>query len=119
VNEVLCFGTALGYLVFWRQGQFTKFEEIHGTRLGTGSEIVSLASVSGQQFVRIAVAMRNGQVQVHQLHTNAHLHPTFSVEVANMTPMGIHFVNNPAKDVQVYGVDGEMYATQFNYTLFG
>jgi len=117
----LCFGTALGYLVFWRQGQFTKFEELHGTRLGAGSEITALTSASGPPFVRIAVAMRNGEVQVHQLNTNSQLHPMFSVEIANTIPMSIHFVNNPAKDVQVFGMDGQMYAcaSPFNCTLFG
>jgi WD40 repeat protein len=117
-NEVLCFGTALGYVVFWRQGQSMKLEELHARRLGLGSEISALASTSGPQFVRIAIAMRDGQVHVHQLNANAQLHSTFSIETANFVPMAISFVSNPAKDVQVFGKEGQMYAAPFNGTVF-
>lgn len=107
-NEVLCFGTGLGYLVFWHQGPSARLEELYGRRLGIGSEISGLATTSGQH-IRVAVAMCDGQIHVHQLNANTQLHPTFSVELANFIPMSIHFIDNPAKDVHVFSRDGEVY----------
>ncbi|KAF8837027.1 hypothetical protein BDN67DRAFT_983520 [Paxillus ammoniavirescens] len=79
-RETLCFGTGLGYLIFWRQSAslLAQFEEVIVKRVGTGC-------------VRIVTATRERHMMVWTFNNNV-LMPTLSIQLNVTVPKGIAFV---------------------------
>ncbi|KAF8881266.1 WD40-repeat-containing domain protein [Infundibulicybe gibba] len=101
-EDVLCFGTGLGYLVFWRQGpRVEHFEEFSANRIGTGQEITDLAwDTSDDEKIRLAVGTRVGIVQVWTFDFRKGLQNIFSICLEPTVPKTVGFVG---KDIHVFG----------------
>ncbi|KAI9459800.1 WD40-repeat-containing domain protein [Boletus coccyginus] len=110
-HETLCFGTSLGYLIFWRQNKGSRmqiqFEEVTLKRIGTSCEITCMACDTTQRAgVRIAAATRERHIVVWTFEGNL-LTPTLSVQLNTTVPKGIAFSGQ--NDLQVWGMyDGLM-----------
>lgn len=114
-KDILCYGTGLGYLAFWRLGEHRRFEELFAQRIGTGTEILAVAiDGSGMDSVRIVLATRDRLVQVHRLDSRAELHRVFSVQLNITVPRNVAFVDNADGDVYVFGSNGKMCVASSN-----
>jgi hypothetical protein len=101
---ILCYGTVLGYLAFWRLGEQRRFEELFARRVGTGAEITSMACDSSSlDKISIVLATRERVVQVYWFDSHAQLHAVFSVQLGSTVPKSVAFVDNAVKDVYVFG----------------
>lgn len=125
--ETLCYGTGLGYMVFWRQnprdvsapktgGVFGltlfqgRFEELTAKRLGTGCEITCMVCDNTEEITRLAIATRDRMVQVWRLDLRGQVQSVFSVQLDVTVPKGVAFVENAANDIHVFGLyDGNLY----------
>ena len=128
--ETLCYGTGLGYLVFWRQNSQDVsggliihtilapdiqpqgyFEELRAKRLGTGCEITCIdCDFSVEDTVRLVIGTRDRLVQVWELDPEEKMKSIFSVQLNVTVPKAVAFADNRAKDVYVFGLyDGNMY----------
>ena len=126
-SQTLCFGTGLGYLIFWRQSTKSnvvritvtrmrnlltplqmQFEELLVKRVGTGCKITCMAcDTMAATGVRIATGTHGHQVICWTFHNNV-LVPVFSIQLSTTIPKGIAFVYGQ-KDVYVWGMyDGQM-----------
>jgi hypothetical protein len=117
-KEILCYGTGLGYLAFWRHGVQRKFDELVARRVRTGAEILALAfDVCSADSVRIALGARDGLVMVLRLDSHAQLHGVFSVQLNGTVPKTVAFAGNAEGDVYVFSIyDGRM-CVSFNVYL--
>ena len=126
-SQTICFGTGLGYLIFWRQSTKSnvvrsavtriggllmssqiQFEELLVKRVGTGCEITCMTcDTTAAAGVRIATGTRERQVICWTFQNNI-LVPLFSIQLSTTVPKGIAFVYGQ-KDVYVWGMyDGQM-----------
>jgi hypothetical protein len=108
-KEILCYATALGYLVLWIHSEKRGFEQLFAR---AGTEIVSMASNgSSADSARIVLGMRDRVVQVHRVDSRGQLHPVFSVQLNVTVPRSVAFVDNTANNVYVFGIfNGKMCA---------
>lgn len=108
-KEILCYGTVLGYVGVWRQGEQRRFEALYTRRIGTGAEIMALAfDTSSVDSIRIALGTRDRVVQVHRLDSRGQLSPVFSVQLNGTVPGDVAFIDN-TRDIYVFGpYDGIM-----------
>ena len=135
-SQTLCFGTGLGYLIFWHQSTKSnpvriivatmrnlmmplqmQFKELVMKRVGTGCEITCMTcDMTVETGVRIATGTRECQVICWTFHNNI-LVPTFSIQLSTMAPKGIAFMYEQ-KDVYIWGMyDGQMWATDLTDIL--
>ena len=78
----------------------------------TGAEITCLCwdSTDERDPIRLAIGTRDRVVQVWTFDTRRQILPMFSVQLDITVPGAICFIDNTAKDVQVFGVfDGNVY----------
>jgi hypothetical protein len=125
-EELLCYGTGLGYIVFWRQKpkrvsfvtieRFAKpdkikdgFVELNAQRIGTGLEITCIANDPfSESEIRVIVGMRGMLVQVWQVDARAKMRTVFSVQLDKTVPKAVAFAEN-SEDVHVFGLyDGNV-----------
>ena len=126
-SQTLCFGTGLGYLIFWRQSTKSnvvritvtrmrnlltplqmQFKELLVKKVGTGCKITCMTcNMMTATGVRIATSTRGHQVICWTFHNNV-LVPVFSIQLSTTIPKGIAFVYGQ-KDIYVWGMyDGQM-----------
>ncbi|KAH7917252.1 WD40 repeat-like protein, partial [Leucogyrophana mollusca] len=106
LRETLCYGTALGNLVIWRQQSRSKevFEEVLTIKVGTGKEILCVScDTSVPMGVRIATGTRDARVLVWSFDSRERIHSVFSVQLDNTIPKGIAF-SKDTKDIFVFGL---------------
>ena len=120
-EELLCYGTGLGYIVFWRQKpkrvsfvtieRFAKpdkikdgFVELNAQRIGTGLEITCIANDPfSESEIRVIVGTRGMLVQVWQVDARAKMRTVFSVQLDKTVPKAVAFAKN-SEDVHVFGL---------------
>lgn len=109
IQETLCCGTALGYLVIWRQRLNTvvEFEEVVSRRISGGHEIMAITSdVGNGTGNRIVVATQDRRVQAWTLDSRNRFSSTFSVQLKTSIPRAVY---THGCDVIVFGMyDGDM-----------
>ncbi|KAI6023549.1 WD40-repeat-containing domain protein, partial [Pisolithus microcarpus] len=109
IQETLCCGTALGYLVIWRQRLNTvvEFEEVVSRRISGGHEIMAITSdVGNGTGNRIIVATQDRRVQAWTLDSRNRFSSTFSVQLKTSIPRAVY---THGCDVIVFGMyDGDM-----------
>ncbi|KAF8579853.1 WD40 repeat-like protein, partial [Ramaria rubella] len=99
-QELLCYGTGLGYLVYYSQTA-KDFEELWCKCVGTGFEVTCVTSdASG----RIAIGTCDRIVQVWSIDATEVLCPVFSVQLDTTVPKTLGFVHNTAKDPYIFGL---------------
>jgi len=103
-DEILCYGTALGYTVFWGKvpddHRTEKFYEMCAQRCSE-KEIMSIAIKSfGGSDTRLVVGTRDSIIQVWKI--GKEVENVFSVKVPMTVPSTVAFVEN-SKDVLVFG----------------
>jgi hypothetical protein len=107
--ETLCFGTALGYLIVWRQEKSGRFVELFATRLGRGEEILDITvDTPMTNFVRFAVGARCGSVQLWKYSSDGQLNALKATKIGETIPRKVSFT---AKEniIHVFGLyDGYM-----------
>jgi hypothetical protein len=125
-EETLCYGTGLGYIVFWRRSKQVSVSdvrekghplpkpmqgliEINAQRLGTGLEITCIAyDPLSESEIRLAVGTRGRLVQVWRMDTRTQLHAAFSVQLDKTVPKSVAFSEN-SEDIHVFGLyDGNV-----------
>jgi WD40 repeat protein len=110
VQETLCCGTGLGYLIIWKQrpNTTTEFDEILSRRIGSGQEIMHITcdtrdTSGGTRFI---TGTRDKRVQVWSLDSRHQFSNVFSIELSTTVPRASFFHGT---DVIVCGMyDGEM-----------
>jgi hypothetical protein len=108
IQETLCGGTGLGYVILWRQraDATTEFDEVWSRRICGGHEIMHLTCETFDTNTRIVTATRNKGVQLWSLDSKYHLSNIFSVELPTTVPRTLCFHGG---DIVVFGMyDGEM-----------
>ncbi|KAI6009779.1 WD40-repeat-containing domain protein [Pisolithus microcarpus] len=93
IQETLCCGTALGYLVIWRQRLNTvvEFEEVMSRRISGGHEIMAITSdVGNGTGNRIVVATQDRRVQAWTLDSRNRFSSTFSVQLKTSIPRAVY-----------------------------
>ncbi|KIM55531.1 hypothetical protein SCLCIDRAFT_134529 [Scleroderma citrinum Foug A] len=102
VQEGLCCGTGLGYLIILRQhpNRCYNFEEIVSKRIGTGTEIMAISADTSNISIRLTTGTRDQRVQVWSLDSKYHLFNVFSVELMTV-PQAMFFWG---ADVIVFGM---------------
>ena len=102
VQEGLCCGTGLGYLIILRQrpNGCYNFEEIVSKRIGTGTEIMAISTDTSNISVRLTTGTRDQRVQVWSLDSKYHLSNVFSVKLMTV-PRAMFFWG---ADVIVFGM---------------
>ena len=69
-----------------------------------------LGSKESQSSVRLTVGTRNKGVQVFTFDHKKFIHPVFAVELDVTVPVSLSFVDNPRKDVYIFGLyNGYLY----------
>ena len=108
IQETLCAGTGLGYIIIWRQhtDAVTEFAEIWSRRIGTGVEIMHLTCEAIEANPRILTATCDKRIQLCSINSKHHLSNIFNIELASTVPWTVCFHGG---DVMVFGMyDGEM-----------
>jgi len=116
---IVCFGTTLGYLCFWRQDSEGDYEEFATERIGDGKEILSIEGDKPTlKDVRFVVGSLCGQVQLWKCDNNGNLSTIFAVTIGCTVPRKVAFSQmttppkSKAKTITVYGFyDGQMYVS--------
>ncbi|KIK12252.1 hypothetical protein PISMIDRAFT_18872 [Pisolithus microcarpus 441] len=110
IQETLCCGMALGYLVIWRQRLNTvvEFEEVVSRRISGGHEIMAITSdVGNGTGNHIIVATQDRRVQAWTLDSRNRFSSTFSMQLKTSIP---HTVYTHGCDVIVFGMyDGDIH----------
>ncbi|KIN98781.1 hypothetical protein M404DRAFT_156911 [Pisolithus tinctorius Marx 270] len=109
IQETLCCGTGLGYLLIWRQRPHTvvEFKEVVARRISGGHEIMAIASDAGNSTgTHIVVMTRDKRVQTWTIDSRNRLSNVFSVELTTSIP---HAVYLRGCDIIVFGMyDGDI-----------
>lgn len=113
----VCFGTALGYLCFWRQDSKGMYEELATERIGDAKEILSIeVDKPTLTDIRFAIGSLCGHVQLWKYDSNGLLSNIFAVTIGNTVPRKVAFSQtivsskSKVKTITVYGFyDGQMY----------
>ncbi|KIK14360.1 hypothetical protein PISMIDRAFT_117209 [Pisolithus microcarpus 441] len=107
-SDILCCGTGLGYLLFWKQNVTSarpEFEETLVRRIGTGQEVMAISWC--QRSYQLVTATYDKRVQVWVVGAKYTLTNTFSVELLTTIPRAVYF---HGADVLVFGMyDGEIH----------
>jgi hypothetical protein len=108
--KTLCFGTALGFLVFWRQEAGGRFVEFFNNRLEHGGGILDITlDMANEDHVRFAVGTSCGSIQIWKYECNGLLHVLKAVTIGTMIPRKVAFAYND-NIVWVFGFyDDRMY----------
>jgi hypothetical protein len=108
--KTLCFGTALGYFVFWRQEAEGRFVEFFDTRLGRGGKILDITlDMANKDHVRFAVGTSCGSIQIWKYECNGLLNILNVVTIETMAPRKVAFAYND-NIVWIFGFYGsQMY----------
>jgi WD40 repeat protein len=117
-RHILAFGTAFGYLVFWRRTVSSSymaldtanllqdqnsFEECYSRQVGRAREITCLAwDSSNEATLRLASGTQDGIVQLWSFN-GKELHPVWSIELDGTCPRTLGFVDNKP-DIYVFGM---------------
>ncbi|KAF9233649.1 WD40-repeat-containing domain protein [Melanogaster broomeanus] len=103
IQEILCGGTGLRYVILWRQraDATTKFDEVWSRRICSGHEIMHVTCETFDTNTRIATATRNKGVQLWSLDSKYHLSNIFSVERPTTVPRTLCFHGG---DIVVFGM---------------
>ncbi|KAI6169925.1 WD40-repeat-containing domain protein [Pisolithus thermaeus] len=98
LGETLCYGTALGYVVFVRSSPVEKqkyYQEICARRLGAGLEVTCFAwDPSSSESSHIAVGTRDHAVQVLSLSSGSQLQSVFAGRLDNTVPKALCFADH-------------------------
>jgi WD40 repeat protein len=107
--ETICYGTVLGYLVFWRQTSRGGFQERWAERIGEGKEILDISTDEPtKEHVHLAIGARCGSVQVWRYDSIGMLSIIFSVKIGETIPRKVVFTSED-KYVRVFGFyNGQM-----------
>ncbi|KAI6017282.1 WD40-repeat-containing domain protein [Pisolithus microcarpus] len=110
LGETLCYGTALGYVVFVRSSPVEKqkyYQEICARRLGAGLEVTCFAwDPSSSESSHIAVGTRDHAVQVLSLSSGSQLQSMFAGRIDNTVPKALCFAD---RSLYVFGLyDGKV-----------
>jgi hypothetical protein len=101
--ETLCFGTALGYIVVWRQEGNGRFVEITGTRVGGGKEILDITvDTPMKDHMRFVVGARCGSVQLWKYDCHGSLTALKAVVIGRTIPRKVTFTSR-ANIIRVFG----------------
>ncbi|KIJ06800.1 hypothetical protein PAXINDRAFT_158620 [Paxillus involutus ATCC 200175] len=110
VQEMLCCGTGLGYLIIWKQRPNTtmEFDEILSRRIGSGQEIMHITcdthDISGGTC--FITGTRDKRVQVWSLDSRHQFSNVFSIELSTTVPRASFFHGT---DIIICGMyDGEI-----------
>jgi hypothetical protein len=109
--ETICYGTVLGYLVFWWQDHTGWFEEQYSQRIGQSKEILDIALEKPRKNeVRIAVGTQCGAVQVWKYDRNGMLTNVFAVTIGETISRKVAFTARNDSSIVVFGFeDGYVY----------
>lgn len=113
----LCFGTADGFVVFWRQiemgpphlcGREPFLVEAFSRRIGTGHQVTSLAYQEYQSAaVRVAIGTAENILQVREFTSDGDSVIIFSMTFEDTIPQVLRFT--PTGDVTILGLqDGRL-----------
>jgi WD domain, G-beta repeat. len=119
LHNILAFGTALGYLVLWRQTVCTTsekvfvadqsqdhdiFEECYSRRVAHGQELTCLSwDSSNEVTLRLASGTRDQCIQLWSFN-GKELHSIWSIQLTSTVPKTIGFSENPGADLYVFGI---------------
>ncbi|KAF9488737.1 hypothetical protein BDN71DRAFT_1435903 [Pleurotus eryngii] len=104
IPELLCFGTGRGELTIWQRIGDGGFDEILHKTIGNAHEVTALAcNEQGDGDVRIAVGTIDNNIYAFTFD-GSELHQIFSRHMDHTTPVALHVIDNPARDVWVIGV---------------
>ncbi|KAI5981092.1 WD40-repeat-containing domain protein [Pisolithus marmoratus] len=107
-NNILCCGTGLGYVLFWKQNSTLatpEFEETVARRVGTGQEIMAINWCKGSD--QLVTATYDKRVQLWTVGAKHTLTNIFSIELPTTVPRAIYF---HGADILVFGMyDGEIH----------
>ena len=108
--RTLCFGTGLGFLIFWRQVAGGRFAEIFHICLGEGKEILDITLDKGNEdHVRFAVGTRCGTIQIWRYDYDGVPENLKAVKIGTTIPRKVAFAYNN-NIVWVFGFyDGRLY----------
>jgi hypothetical protein len=112
--KTLCFGTALGFLVFWRQEAGGRFVEFFNNRLEHGGGILDITlDMANEDHVRFAVGTSCGSIQIWKYECNGLLNVLKAVTIGTTIPRKVAFAYNN-NIVWVFGLyDDRMYVQTF------
>ncbi|KAI6139146.1 WD40-repeat-containing domain protein [Pisolithus thermaeus] len=110
LGETLCYGTALGYVVFVRSSPVEKqkyYQEICAQRLGAGLKVTCFAwDPSSSESSHIAVGTRDHAVQVLSLSSSSQLQSVFAGRLDNTVPKALCFADH---SLYIFGLyDGKV-----------
>lgn len=117
-HETLCFGTQLGWIAIWKQGEGVtshsqrlqaRFAEVSAECVSDGAEIMSLAAdTEDKDHYRLALGTQSMVVQTWIIK-NKCLSCIFSIKLENTIPKTVMFRGNANHDLLVFGmIDGHM-----------
>ncbi|KDQ30230.1 hypothetical protein PLEOSDRAFT_1101234 [Pleurotus ostreatus PC15] len=104
IPELLCFGTGRGELAIWQRTGDASFDEILQKTVGNAREITAMAcNERGDDDLRIAIGTIDNSVLAFHFD-GSELHQVFTRRMDYTTPVALHVIDNPARDVWVIGV---------------
>ncbi|KAF9523950.1 WD40-repeat-containing domain protein [Crepidotus variabilis] len=114
--DTLCYGNALGYLVFLQHRPTEqRFESVCSARIARGGEILSMTAEDlGGGSTRIATGTRDKCVQVWTFDSSARkllsVHSSAFSQEKDIIPKSLAFDGNESKDLCVFGLyDGGLH----------
>ncbi|KAG9316501.1 hypothetical protein JVU11DRAFT_2543 [Chiua virens] len=92
LQEVLCGGSGLGYLILWyqRADSAIKFNEVFSRWTGTGQEIMSISHHDGEGTTYIITETWDKWAQLWAMDAKLNLTTIFSVELPTI-PQALYF----------------------------
>ncbi|TFK59710.1 WD40 repeat-like protein [Pluteus cervinus] len=104
LGETLCFGTQLGFLVIWREDTSEGFKEVFSRKIGSGAEIVCLATDTTSPLTKIAAGMRDRGITVWTIDDQNNVENIFSVRLN--TTMAATLAFHPSEhSLLVFGLE--------------
>jgi hypothetical protein len=107
--ETVCYGTAMGCFILWRQTAEGGFEELWAHVLGKGQEILDIdASEPANDHVLIAIGTACGTIQLWRYDSNVMLNNVFAVKIEDTIPRKVAFTTSNTNIIVFGFYDGRM-----------
>jgi hypothetical protein len=104
-DEILCYGTSLGYTVFWGKVPNDHGPDDYYEMCAQRSSENEIMCITGRSFgtsdTRLIIGTRDSVIQVWKMGGSA-VENVFSVKIQRTVPSAVAFVEN-SKDVLVFG----------------
>ncbi|KAF8873662.1 hypothetical protein CPB84DRAFT_1798181, partial [Gymnopilus junonius] len=109
VTDTVCYGNALGCLVFLQyHANEDRFETIFSSRLARGAEITCIAADTSMRSTRIAIGTQDKCIQVWTFESSSRkLEPVYSKmdqSDREIVPKALAFDTNSEQDLYVFGL---------------